>query len=44
MYGMLCAMLATGIWLILATYLEVRPRWSSPSCWGAAAASCLAWP
>lgn len=23
MYGMLCAMLATGIWLILATYLEL---------------------
>jgi len=24
MYGMLCAMLATGIWLIVATYFEVR--------------------
>jgi sodium-dependent phosphate transporter len=23
MYGMLCALLATGIWLILATYLEL---------------------
>ena len=23
MYGMLCALLATGIWLIVATYFEV---------------------
>ena len=28
MYGMLCALLATGIWLIVATYFEVRTE-----CW-----------
>lgn len=24
-YGQLCVMLATGIWLLIATYFEVRP-------------------
>ena len=38
MYGMLCAMLATGIWLIVATYFEVRAERLLAVGWLAAAA------
>jgi hypothetical protein len=38
-YGMLCALLATGLWLIIATYWEVRqlldfsfPNWKEVMC------------